>query len=278
MLRKYGHQRALIIDATKSAWRRLRLPRCPRARRGAPDAVRSAGAGVVWCKFTLSVVCVMTEEDGIGLPVAYMVHKYEDKALFTRWLDHLAVFASNSPRHAAWPAPMPPGFTDRRVRRTPARAGASASPAPSPAPAASPAPSDADAWAGMAAGFRALAAGSPVPEAAATARTTAVRLSAQKALAAAPDVVPDGGVYAFCPAIIGIDCSATETPGIEECLWYKGYQGYGLQLARFHARVAWCSWHLDQAWERRLKELCKDTTARGYLRAALKLLRDEEVR
>ena len=215
---------------------------------------------MVWCKFTLTVMFVQNSY-GTGVPVAYLLHKFEHKVIIRTWLNHIAVYASNSPRHAAWPEPLPASFRPLH---------ALAATAPTPPPASPAAAKDALVWNGVAAGWR-----SP-PGTGLAATAAHVRRSI---VAASPNIVPEGPAIPFCPAYIGMDCCGKETAAAEECLWASGYQGYGLSVAEFEAWVVWCSWHLDCAWARHLEEpgVCCDFKLRSKIRQMLADFRNNAV-
>lgn len=219
---------------------------------------------MVWCKYTLTVIFVVNSR-GSGIPVSYLLHKYEHTDVLRTWLNHLAVYVSNSPRHASWPAPMPEAFLSR----------AAAPPARAAVPPASPAANLTKVvWDGVAMGWR-----SPPGTGPKVAAAYVRRVIDDAAVAAAPAIVPEGPVIAFCPAYVGLDCCPKERAALERCLWHFGYQGHGLSPAEFEAWVYWCSWHLDQAWKRKLDEpgVCSDVEVRSTVRQQLKALRNESV-
>lgn len=223
-------------------------------------------AGTVWCKFTLTIIFIQNKR-GSGVPVSYLFHKYEHKEVIRTWLNHLAVFMSNSPRHGTWPAPMPANF--RLFGAAPAAVIAT--------PPASPAVATNLVWNGVAAGWR-----SPPgtgPEAAAA----YVRRGGAAATPAPPEaetvIYPEGVVAAFCPAYIICDACPKEAAAAEECVWAQGYQGHGLPFAEFVMWLVWCSWHLDQAWKRKLDEagMCPDVPLRSIIRTQLATFRNETI-
>ena len=85
-------------------------------------------------------------EFGKGVPCAWLLHKYNKRAIIEGWLNNLAVYMSNSPRHKSWPAPPPvrlstdTGNHEQNVANAKANAAAAAEfeAMPSPAPRAIP--------------------------------------------------------------------------------------------------------------------------------------------
>lgn len=86
-------------------------------------------AGTNKWKFHLTTVLVIDAKTGQGIPVAWLLHKYNKGVTLCDFLNNLAVFASNSPRHAAWPAAKPHGRDTRSAAPSPAT-GAAAPPPP----------------------------------------------------------------------------------------------------------------------------------------------------
>jgi hypothetical protein len=199
------------------------------------------------------------DQYGTWSPVAYLLHKYENKEVIREFFDSYALWLTDSPRHDSWPVPA----------RLASSRGAPASPRVGAAIMAS---------AGVSSAAAAALCTSPDVAAAPPALAAAgggggILQSSKGPLQDAPAGRP------FCPAYVIIDVSQGETAAAEESLWARGFQGFGLEHAKHWLRVVWCSWHSDQAWERKLFEpgVCDNPVLRRRVKEGLKLLRDEAV-
>jgi len=54
---------------------------------------------------------VIDTETSASIPVAWLVHKYNKAEILKHWLNNLGFAITDSPRHSAWPGPMPAGET-----------------------------------------------------------------------------------------------------------------------------------------------------------------------